>query len=332
MEQRDVLSVDSVDRIRVYVKHKYHHLPREKHAEIVADAIVKIIERQLPEFEATMKQQICQALIQDIVIKEKRPVSLHDIDTACTSHIEQLFGSDAAALEQFEQWRTQNGMVLSEHEPEWDKLLSRIQSWFKRSKRALMYACGCLVIMLAAYGFSVLNASSLEHALPAIEESDAVTMVNAETSLPSNELPRMYQYAEVDRDKLKAYLDTRQSKLVEEPYFDALLRTAKEFNISPILLFAITGQEQGFVHREHEQAERIANNPFNVFHSWQDYNTTIEDSAAIAARTIVNLSKDRPEGVDAIVWINRKYAEDPNWSTGVLSLFETITAYISNDL
>lgn len=331
MEQRDVLSIDSVDRIRVYVKHKYHHLPREKHAEIIADAIVKIIERQLPDFEAAMKQQICQELIQDVVIKEKRPVSLQDIDTACTSHIEQAAGEDAAALEQFEQWRAQNGMVLPEPQPKSDKLLSRIQSWLSQSKRALMYACGCLVIVLAAYSFSVLNASSQETTQPATEETGIATTVKAETSLPPNELPPLYQYAEVDRDKLKAYLDTRQSKLVEEPYFDALLRTAKEFNISPILLFAITGQEQGFVHREHEQADKIANNPFNVFHSWQDYNTTIEDSAAIAARTIVNLSKDRPEGVNAIVWINRKYAEDPNWSTGVLSLFDTITAYISKD-
>ena len=85
---------------------------------------------------------------------------------------------------------------------------------------------------------------------------------------------------------------------------------AKEKDIHPLFLFAITGQEQAFVPRTHKLAKQIANNPFNVYYSWKEYNTTIEQSARIAANTINRLSEDRPYNIDAITWINREYAED----------------------
>lgn len=139
-----------------------------------------------------------------------------------------------------------------------------------------------------------------------------------------NELPFAYQYHDIHTDTLKKYLNERKSLLVDEPYFSTLLTTAEKFNLHPLLLFAITGQEQSFVPRDEPGALKIANNPFNVYHSWQEYNTTIEDSARIAAKTVVNLSKDRPEDVHAIQWINRKYAEDPNWWVGVSRLFNML--------
>lgn len=324
MEQRDVLSLDSVDRIRGYVKHKYVNLPKEKHAEIVADAIVKIIERQLPPFEPQVKQQLCNKLIKQIVVREQRPVSLNDIDLAC----ETLAASDVRTQQLLKEWRAANGMQeATPHPAGRDKLAAQLKQLYhsKLARRTLLYAFGCLLIVLAAY--FVRPVDQQEVTVPfAAEQLPAVEL----DVLPDNELPKMYQYEQVDVDKLKSYLQSRESKLAEEPYFSTIVATAKEFNLSAVLLFAITGQEQGFVHRDHEQAAEIANNPFNVFHSWEDYNTTIEDSTAIAARTIVNLSKDRPEDIDPIVWINRKYAEDPNWSKGVSSLFQTITNHINN--
>ena len=132
-----------------------------------------------------------------------------------------------------------------------------------------------------------------------------------------NNLPSYLQYEQVDDKDLREWLNGRKSILAEEPYYSSIINAASEFNIDPLLLFAITGQEQGFVSKEHVNAEKIANNPFNVFHSWEDFNTNISESSRIAARTIVNLSKDRPKEADPFQWINRKYAEDPNWWIGV---------------
>jgi len=110
--------------------------------------------------------------------------------------------------------------------------------------------------------------------------------------------------------------------LADEPYFTTIISVADEYNLHPFLLFAITGQEQGFVPRTHKKAEKIANNPFNVFHSWEEYNTTISESSIIAAKTIINLSQERPEDTHPLQWVNRKYAEDPNWWKGVAAIFE----------
>ena len=58
--------------------------------------------------------------------------------------------------------------------------------------------------------------------------------------------------------------------------------------------------------------------------SWKVYNTSIEDSSRIAARTIINLSKGCPDDADPILWLNQNYAEDPNWYKGVTSLLNQL--------
>lgn len=158
----------------------------------------------------------------------------------------------------------------------------------------------------------------------------SVETVNAEITNLTLHLPEYFKYKTVNEDALKAYLNTRSSILKEDPYFTSIVNVGRNFNINPILLFAITGQEQGFVPEEQVSASLIANNPYNVFCSWQSYNTDIIDSSEIACRTIINLSKDRPDSVDPLVWVNRKYSSDQNWHSGVRSLYNEINNFIDD--
>lgn len=149
-----------------------------------------------------------------------------------------------------------------------------------------------------------------------------------------NVLPEELKYIEVNQDKLRAWLNSRNSILADEPYFSAIVSTAKDHDINPILMFAIPGQEQSLVPRTNKNAYRIANNPYNVHHSWYEYNTDIYDSADIACHTILRLSKDRPSTVNPLAWINRVgqgggYAEDPGWWLGVSKIFATIKKAVS---
>lgn len=171
-----------------------------------------------------------------------------------------------------------------------------------------------------------LNSNSNEKQLETAEKN----IISEEAIQLTLHLPESFKYADVDEIALKAYLSERSSILREEPYFSSIINVGKEFNINPILLFAITGQEQGFVPQEQVSAALIANNPYNVFCSWQSYNTDIIDSSEIACRTIINLSKDRPDSVDPLVWINRKYSSDQNWHCGVRSLYEEINDFIES--
>lgn len=145
----------------------------------------------------------------------------------------------------------------------------------------------------------------------------------------TNHLPDWFKYKVIDESLLKTYLANRSSLLKDEPYFSSIMEVSREFNINPILLFAITGQEQSFVPQDHVSAVKIANNPYNVFCSWQSYNTDIVDASEIACRTIINLSKDRPDSVDPLVWVNRKYSADQNWHYGVRSLYNEIVEFIN---
>ena len=84
-----------------------------------------------------------------------------------------------------------------------------------------------------------------------------------------------------------------------------VIDAAKSADVNPVLLMAFTGAEQSFVPANTESAELIANNPFNVYGSWQQYNTTLANSASIAANTIrYKLASPTPDGEDAIEWIN----------------------------
>lgn len=150
-----------------------------------------------------------------------------------------------------------------------------------------------------------------------------------EKQLPENSLQNQLQYKEINQVALKEWLTNHGSLLATEPYFSTLIDTAQNFNINPLFLFAITGQEQNFVPKSHWAARLIANNPFNLFGSWEVYNTNIEDASCIVARTLINLGEDCPENFDQIEWINRLYAEDPNWHNGVSYFFNELESVAS---
>lgn len=133
------------------------------------------------------------------------------------------------------------------------------------------------------------------------------------------------EYIEVDKDKLQKWLIEKNSLLADEPYFSSILNAAKEYNVNPLLMISITGQEQSFVPRDTKNASKIANNPFNVYGSWVVYNTDINDSAKIAAKTLASSIKKRPADIDPIQWINTTYAEDKNWWKGTKWFLEQLT-------
>ena len=141
-------------------------------------------------------------------------------------------------------------------------------------------------------------------------------------------IPKYFEYKDISTENLKNFLNSKNSILADEPYFSAILKSSKDFNLNPLILFAITGQEQHFVPKSEKDAKKIANNPFNVFHSWQEYNTNIKDSSTIAARTVVNLCKDRPPKEDPFKWINQKYSGDKNWWKGVKAIYEELNAIV----
>ena len=155
------------------------------------------------------------------------------------------------------------------------------------------------------------------------------SIIDTEDQVLNSHLPDYLMYKNVHITNLKEFLKSKNSLLAEDSYLLTILSVCKDFNLNPLIMFAITGQEQSFVPNSNKNADKIANNPFNVFGSWKKYNTNIEDATTIAVRTVVNLCKDRPANIDAITWVNRKYSEDKNWSKAVRSIFKQLEANVS---
>ncbi|NIK67986.1 glucosaminidase domain-containing protein [Paenibacillus sp. BK720] len=365
-----VLTPIDVRKIRQYVQHKYEAMPQEKRAEIVADAVSRIIQKQLPPFEDRLKREVTARLIRTTVLERQMPVRSDDIFEACLG----LDLADANVVTPLHKWvEEQSGTQL-----EWslfriqlDKLAKKAESgtadlweqlkeWLAseyriegkskaapelaeviplpvqpslipalkpyRRRQTLVYSLLSIMLVGASllYGWSLLRPSPNKLQPP-------VTLQSFEKAMPAvagNELPDELRYTDVDKESLVDFLNSKDSLLAEQPYLDAIIDAARTFDIHPLFLFAITGQEQAFVPRSNKQAMKIANNPFNVFYSWKDYNTTIHDSARIASQTVLKWSKDRPEGKDPIAWINRKYAEDQNWANGVSKIFASMKSKV----
>lgn len=115
-----------------------------------------------------------------------------------------------------------------------------------------------------------------------------------------------------------------------------IANAAKSDDINPLLLVAITGQEESFVPTSWQDWPKIINNPFNVNVSWQDYNTNLTDAAQIAANTVAaKLQTPPPPGMDPIAWMNSPanpdgiYAQDPNWPNGVRAIFTELQSQFS---
>lgn len=155
-----------------------------------------------------------------------------------------------------------------------------------------------------------------------------VLIVRVIYSEHSSGFPDFLQYEPINIERLNGYLKRKNSLLATEPYFSAIIHAAAVENVDPALMFAITGQEQGFVKRGSENAALIVNNPFNVYTSWIDYNTDINDASRIAAETIRSALEKRTPNQNAFQWLNKTYAEDSNWWIGVEEIFLDIETYL----
>ncbi|MNI25268.1 hypothetical protein D3C73_789090 [compost metagenome] len=203
--------------------------------------------------------------------------------------------------------------------------------WFTFHRRlALSITIGCLAVAAAlvpvmnqprqeqklSSPVEAFHPYALEMTLDKIRERAILRNVDG--------IPAELRYVDVDKKRLRAFLQDKNSMLADDPYLTAIIESGKQYDIHPLLLFAITGQEQGFVPKSHKDAQKIVNNPFNVFGSWESYNTSIEASANIAAKTVRNISNRRPGAIHPIQWLNQTYAEDPDWWIGVTWFFDTM--------
>ena len=329
-----VLLRDDIERLRQYINKKFPHYDKTKKAQILINSIKSILDQHMIGLPPQYKGIIRDKLLKEVLISKSDGLFMYDIfeasvslekeDANLSKHIctwvNKHISSPISILPEFESKNLELKSASNIYELKEFKDIKISSSTGLTLKKAIEMKQLRIALFIALITISAggLYGPLIKYFSPpqiAVEEP----IVYLYPHLPSN-----FYYKEIDTAKLKAYLNTRNSILSQEPYYSAIIETSKEFELNPLILFAIAGHEQGFVPIDHPSALKIANNPFNVFHSWQSYNTNIIDSSRIAARTIINLSKDRPEEMNPFQWINRKYAEDENWWKGINSIYNRL--------
>ncbi|WP_102272885.1 hypothetical protein [Cytobacillus massiliigabonensis] len=343
----EVINEAGIKEIKEQLSNQYGELSSKEKASILAKTIHRMIDQSLPNFSKETKKSIRMELMSKKLSANSLSISANDI-------IESSIG--LATREEIEkelpQWvykkvdvdvretelniiedllnSYQKNEITYTIEPvchpsistNENKLADTNKRSFLRKYRSLYLGVSAFVCI--AFVVIIFVERPVQEPLESAKGQAVENKAASSSQRSPNNLPSYLQYEKINERKLREWLNGRNSILAEEPYFSSIIEAASEFNIHPLLLFSITGQEQGFVSKNHVNAEKIANNPFNVFHSWEDFNTNISESSRIAARTIVNVSNGRPEDADPIQWINRKYAEDPNWWRGVSSIFNQL--------
>jgi putative ABC transport system permease protein len=359
-----VLSSGEIIRLKHYIDHKHEGLHPQQRTNILANAVHRTIESRLPSFPAVVKKQLRHELLMNN--REFLSIEVDDVLQQCMS----LDLTKEDFLSPLASWVCNNSSMTMEEEGVRHTLLGWSQEanptvGFQALESELnssIVPVRCMEITpahepIVSSRRSILSSRRLYISavvffvgislfiliFPLDQQSPtlAPSAFSLDTSLPiiggitaqysTSGIPMKLRYVPVDTKRLQQYLLDKNSILADEPFMSAIIKASKQYDVHPLLLFAITGQEQGFVPKSHTEVAEIANNPFNVFGSWESYNTTIESSAKIAAKTVANISSRRPQNTHPIQWLNATYAEDPNWWKGVTFFFDKMLQEIQDD-
>lgn len=359
-----VIDRDDIIKFKNYIYKKYPENTAVKNAKILSDTIHQVIYIKLDGIPEDFKSSIKITTLKNTLGSSKSLITLYDIFDSCvvdenlrTNFTEELIGwvnvhsntkvemNEAQLYLQSKYDKEMNSNTLLKEDMHIEsKEMSFNSAIAVESEEALdlQNVLSCLnglnfrryivVLVICVFSMSLytlnkglfLNIKKAEYKNENyILQTDKA--IEVATIYPNIHMPTYMRYKKVNEEKLKNFLDKRNSILAKEPYFSTILSVSKEFNLNPIVLFSVAGQEQSFVPKDNPYASKIANNPYNVFHSWEEYNTNIKDSTSIAARTLINLSKNTPENTDPFLWIGKKYAEDSKWGSGVRSIFEELS-------
>lgn len=356
LKENEIISERNVEDFRCYIRNKNPHASKPLLSSILADALHRALDTKLEQFAHEDRGRIRDKVIRSAAEKERFSVNGAEVFHACMA----LKDTGEAFRESLTQWvclnqalevdrlwiehvmnqlKQQDELHLDQNveEPVPEK-----STYFpgKAGTDTRTYSSDLTVDAEALKKLSGGKRNAIRYALLAVLTTAAAVcflftaaafifpkqLAEAQIVETAVEQPDKSAdgigYVEVEEALLKGWLGRKDSLLAEEPYFSSILSVSKRYDIHPLLMFAITGQEQAFVPESNKNSKKMANNPFNVCGSWQKYNTDIRDSAELAAGLIANSTKSKPAEENIIRWINKKYAEDPEWWINVTLIFD----------
>ncbi|WP_089282004.1 hypothetical protein [Anaerovirgula multivorans] len=341
LKEKKIISQKDIDKFKSYIDEKYEAFGDEKKHAILKNSITYVVNRDLAELKIDDEEGFVSSLVQKTLLEDKEDLCADKILQKVVLEGEHSDG----LLQSVTKW-VSDKIEIPLHKDILEKYYHDHYYFDKdialqenpalplptlpqgKASRWIFWCAIAIMIFLSVSTFKDTifpsdNLVVIQEDLPQEElfKNTVPAYVLQKYHMPNRNFPHYLYYRDINEDDLKSYLSSRNSLLGKEPYFSQVLDTAKEFDLNPLLLFAIAGHEQAFVPQDHPNSEVMINNPFNVFGSWQKYNTNLKETSEIAARTVFNSLGDLPPFMDPFFWMNHRYAEDPNWWRGIRSIF-----------
>lgn len=318
LKKNVIINAKDIEKIRISIAKKMPNTNEKERAKILARAIIRVIDTQINWIEEEHKLRIRRELLNYLIKEGKNELIQYDVYTVCLNYSANFY----EIRSQLEVWAYENSKIENQG------ILHKIGLWFDRYQLHIIkgFLATATFILIALITNNLLSGKSATKA--AIEVDSSKFIVNKYEyysevlGIPTSKLK--YAYKEYEYGLIKDYLKSRNSMLLEDSRFEKLVEIAELKDIDPLILLAIIGQEQGFVPKDAKYATQIINNPFNVYHSWMDYNTTFSKSAIIASNTVNNLLAKMEQEEDVFYWLNTAYAEDDAWAQGVRKLYNIL--------
>lgn len=353
LKQAYILASEDIIRLRLTIETKYKTESKIEKAERLAKSIHKIIDAHLHGCSKEEKELVRTKLVERHLLQNRSPITKLSI----FNELIELDSKLEALQNRLEEWLKFQGYreittceilnhvhrhrigelieakeedLKSEAITELDSPPDKAASSFSL-KKILKPVLGIGIITLTFLSFiyyysdiTRTKAPMISFSLMQIHSDVKSTYFIEQDEVASDRIPLYFEYRNISRQSLVSYLELKNSKLIEGQYLNVLYRIADEYQLNPLLLLAIIGHEQGFVPHNHQAADRIINNPYNVYGSWKSYNTNFEDATRIASKTIIKSLESRPASEDPFVWLNATYAEDDHWWKGVKMIFKSM--------
>jgi len=169
-----------------------------------------------------------------------------------------------------------------------------------------------LILVTVILGFFVLFYKSLPTNIQASSQNSNLSLTSAELNgiMPND----AYRYINVPDSFIVNYiLNYNKGALLgqNDDFANAVKEAGAKYDLNPLVLVALAQNEVGFAKPDLYEAEKAAQNPFDVICGGSqgpgNYATTscsLQETTDIAARTIVTRAQGRPATMDYFAWIN----------------------------
>lgn len=294
MASNKMLSQEDIVRFRSEIQSEFGFYDPKVHSKLFSERVHRHLDHQMETIGIQSSEMLKRNLIQQTIVIGKGDVTLEDLKKSCTE--------------------------LRVHVP-W-KLRSVERKFKTYQRQKIVQSFTVSFILFFAMCLSLFSLDTFQNSPIQAENKTPIPMVLPlyleKPSTPGD----VFGYRQINHPAFIHYLSQKRNGLIgQSSYYYKIVILAKNRDIDPLLLFAIIGQEQSFVPFSNPEAYKIINNPFNVYHSWQDFNTDLSESTIIAINTLQNRLAKCPKDRDPFLWLNGIYAEDPNWHKGVKSFY-----------